>query len=64
MPRVVMTPRSSQACLVSGVDPETLRIRDLDSFWQPEIDPTVQRLRHEAYIKTRYYQTVDIFALV
>jgi len=48
-----MTPRSSQACLISGVDPELLRIRDLDSFWQPEIDPTVQRLRHEAYIKTR-----------
>lgn len=52
-PRVVMTPRSSQACLVTGVDPENLRIRDLDSFWQPELDPTVQRLRHEAYIKTR-----------
>jgi len=53
VPRIVMTPRSSQACLVTGVDPECLRIRDLDSFWQPELDPTVQRLRHEAYIKTR-----------
>lgn len=52
-PRLVMTPRSSQACLISGVSPEHLRIRDLDSFWEPEIDPTVQRLRHEAYIKTR-----------
>ena len=51
--RPVLTPRSAKACLLCGVDPESLRIRDLDSFWEPNIDPVIQRMRHEAYIKLR-----------
>jgi hypothetical protein len=51
--RPVLTPRSAKACLLCGVDPETVRIRDLDSFWEPNIDPQIQRMRHEAYIKLR-----------
>lgn len=51
--RPVLTPRSAKACLSCGVDPESLRIRDLDSFWEPNIDPVIQRMRHEAYIKLR-----------
>lgn len=51
--RPVLTPRSAKSCLLCGVDPEALRIRDLDSFWEPNIDPVIQRMRHEAYIKLR-----------
>ncbi|EEY52959.1 uncharacterized protein PITG_14445 [Phytophthora infestans T30-4] len=30
--RIILTPRSAEACLRCGVNPETLKIRDLDSF--------------------------------
>lgn len=52
--RVVLTPRSAEACLRLGVNPETLKIRDIDSFWAPNQDPSVQRLKHEAYIQRRF----------
>ena len=26
----------------------------MDSFWEPDIDPTIQRMRHEAYIQRRH----------
>ena len=45
--RIVLTPRSAEACLRHGLNPEVLRIRPLDSFSVAGIDPTVQRLRHE-----------------
>ena len=51
--RVVLTPRS-ESCLRCGVDHEDLRIRDLDSFWEPDIDPKIQRMRHEAYSQQRH----------
>ena len=53
-PRYVLTPRSAEACLRTGVDPEDLRIRDLDSFWEPGLDPSIQALRHEAYSEMRF----------
>ncbi|GMI36071.1 hypothetical protein TeGR_g10542 [Tetraparma gracilis] len=52
-PRVVLTPRSAEACLKHGVNPEVLRIRDLDSFWEVGIEPEIQRLRQETYSKRR-----------
>jgi hypothetical protein len=52
--RVVLTPRSAEVCLKLGVNPEVLKIRDIDSFWEPDIDPSVQRMRHEAYVQRRY----------
>ena len=52
--RVVLTPRSAEACLKFGINPESLRIRDLDSFREPGIDPAVQRMRHEAYSQRRH----------
>ena len=52
--RVVLTPRSAEACLKLGVNPEILKIRDIDSFWEPGIDAAVQRLRHEAYVQRRH----------
>ena len=52
--KVVLTPRSAEACLKLGVNPEILKIRDIDSFWEPSIDPSVQRMRHEAYVQRRY----------
>ncbi|DBA05304.1 TPA: hypothetical protein N0F65_007466 [Lagenidium giganteum] len=51
---IVLTPRSAEACLRCGVNPETLKIRDLDSFYDPEITPAVQRMRHEAYSMRRH----------
>lgn len=51
---VVLTPRSAEVCLKLGVNPEILKIRDIDSFWEGGVDPTVQRMRHEAYVQRRY----------
>lgn len=52
--RVMLTPRSAEACLQEGVDPEELKIRTMDSFWEPGLDPAAQRMRHEAYSKRRH----------
>ncbi|CAM9871796.1 unnamed protein product [Ectocarpus sp. 12 AP-2014] len=52
--RVVLTPRSAESCLKHGVNPEILRVRDLDSFWEPGVEPEVQRMRHEAYSQRRH----------
>lgn len=52
--RVVLTPRSAEACLREGVDPDDIKIRDLDSFWEPGLDPAIQRMRHEAYSMQRH----------
>ena len=54
VPPVVLTPRSAEVCLKLGVNPEVLKIRDIDSFWEGGVDPTVQRMRHEAYVQRRY----------
>jgi hypothetical protein len=51
---VVMTPRSAEVCLKFGVNPEILKIRDIDSFWESGIDPTIQRMRHETYVQRRH----------
>jgi hypothetical protein len=52
--RVVLTPRSAEVCLKLGVNPECLKIRDIDSFWEVGIDPAVQRMRHEVYVQRRH----------
>ena len=52
--RPVLTPNSAESCLRCGVDPSELRIRDLDSFWEPNIDPKIQRMRHEDYSQCRH----------
>jgi hypothetical protein len=52
--RVILTPRSAEVCLKLGLNPEILKIRDIDSFWESGIDPAVQRIRHEAYVQRRY----------
>jgi hypothetical protein len=52
--KVVLTPRSAESCLKLGVNPEIIKIRDIDSFWESGIDPSVQRMRHEAYVQRRY----------
>tara|TARA_B110000305_G_scaffold221760_1_gene264781 strand:+ start:267 stop:659 length:393 start_codon:yes stop_codon:yes gene_type:complete len=40
--------------LKHGLNPEVLRIRDLDSFWEPSIEPEIQRMRHEVYSRRRH----------
>ncbi len=52
--RVVLTPRSAEVVLKLGINPEVLKIRDIDSFWESGIEPSVQRMRHEAYVQRRY----------
>lgn len=52
--RIVLTPRSAEACLRSGVNPETLKLRDFDSFYDAEVTAAVQRMRHEAYALRRH----------
>ena len=52
--RTVLTPRSAEACLKHGVNPEILRIRDLESFNEAGLDPAIQRMRSEAYSQRRY----------
>lgn len=51
---VLLTPRSAELCLKLGLNPEILKIRDIDSFWESGIDPAVQRMRHEAYVQRRH----------
>lgn len=51
---IVLTPRSAEACLRCGVNPETLKIRDLESFYDTDVSPAVQRMRHEAYSMRRH----------
>ena len=52
--KTVLTPRSAESCLKHGINPEVLRIRDLESFFDPNIDPAIQRMRHEAYSQRRH----------
>jgi len=52
--RTVLTPRSAESCLKHGINPEILRIRDLESFYDPNVDPAIQRMRHEAYSQRRH----------
>lgn len=52
--RLALTPRSAEICLKLGINPEILKIRDIDSFWEPGMDPAVQRIRHEAYVQRRH----------
>ena len=52
--RTVLTPRSAEACLKHGINPEILRIRDLESFYDASVDPAIQRMRHEAYSQRRH----------
>ncbi|RHY27769.1 hypothetical protein DYB32_006538 [Aphanomyces invadans] len=54
--KIVLTPRSAEACLRTGVNPETLKIRDLDSFGDNGVSPAVQKMRHEAYSMRRHDQ--------
>jgi hypothetical protein len=51
---VLLTPRSAELCLKLGLNPEVLKIRDIDSFWEGGIDPAIQRMRHEAYVQRRH----------
>ena len=51
---VTLTPRSAEACLKHGINPEVLRIRDLDSFYEINLDPAIQRMRHEVYSQRRH----------
>jgi len=52
--KITLTPRSAECCLKLGINPEILKIRDIDSFWEADIDPAIQRIRHEAYVQRRY----------
>ena len=50
--KTVLTPRSAESCLKHG-NPEVLRTSDLESFYDPNIDPAIQRAS-EAYSQRRH----------
>jgi hypothetical protein len=57
-PRVVLTPRSAEACLIEGVDPRDLYLRPLDTFtWGTGpgkfVDQAVARMRQDVYNRLR-----------
>jgi hypothetical protein len=53
-PRVVLTPRSAEACLIEGVDPRDLYLRPLDTFtWGKFADQAVARMRQDVYNRLR-----------
>jgi hypothetical protein len=41
-------------CVCVCVCVQSLKIRSVDSFWQPGVDPAVLRMRHEAYSALRH----------
>mmetsp|Transcript_6914 Transcript_6914/g.10326 ORF Transcript_6914/g.10326 Transcript_6914/m.10326 type:complete len:185 (+) Transcript_6914:828-1382(+) len=51
--RTILTPITKQACEKHGINPEALKLRDLDSFWEHGIDKEIQILRHDAYSRRR-----------
>lgn len=51
--KIVLTPLSSEACLKHGINPEILRKRTLESFYESNIDREVQCMKYEAYMQRR-----------
>ncbi len=43
-PRIALTPRSAEACLMEGVDPNDLYDRDLECFAEHGLDPAIVRM--------------------
>lgn len=52
-PPVLLTSECEEACLNCGVQPEDLRKRSLNSFAEFGVNPTVQQMRHAAYLHRR-----------
>lgn len=42
--RLVLTPRSAEACLMEGIDPDMLYERDVESFVEAGVDPAIVRM--------------------
>ena len=51
-----LTPRSRAACRRVGVLPLELMLRESESFTAEDLDPEIQRMRHEAYVHERRTQ--------
>ncbi len=51
---LILTPRSAKACATNGVKPALLRQHDMESFWEPGIDPSIQKLKYDMYNRRRY----------
>ena len=51
--KIVLTPHSAEACLRHGINPETLRTREISSFWEPNMEPEKQWMLSESYAKRR-----------
>ena len=51
---IVLTPLSSEACLKHGINPDALRQRTFDSFWEQNVSVEIQRIRYESYEKRRH----------
>lgn len=51
--RLRLTPLSKKACLINGIDPTVLQLRDFQSFIEPGLDPEIATMRFEVYSHTR-----------
>ena len=52
---VVLTPLSSEACLRHGINPDYLRKRNFETFYEPDqTDIDIQRLKYETYERRRH----------
>lgn len=51
----VLTPLSSEACLRNGINPDHLRKRQFETFYEnDQIDLDIQRLKYETYDRRRH----------
>jgi len=52
---VVLTPLSSEACLRHGINPDCLRKRNFETFYEPnQTDIDIQCLKYETYDRRRH----------
>ncbi len=51
---MILTPRSAKACAIHGVNPVFLRKRHMACFGEPNIDPSIQKLKYDMYNRRRH----------
>jgi len=50
---IILTPLSEESVRKHGINPDILRKRDLGSFFEPQMDARIQKMRYDAYSKRR-----------
>lgn len=55
-----LTPRSAEACLMEGIEPEELQPRPLDYFTAHGVDLAIARMRYEIFERTRQEKLASV----